>query len=123
MLCNTGYNPPIGLCHPRWSHGGAKPLYAALGIGLHPVSLGESCSRQDNICQLRRLGHEDVNHDEVIKALQGLLTVVLVRVRDDGVLSVNKHCMDSIRTIFTGIVEGGDFGDSLLGINPGAIGF
>ncbi len=91
----------------------AADLDLAVGVGDSAVLLGPGGRRQDHVGVFRRLGQEDVLHDEMLQLRQRLAGVLHVRVRHRGVLAHDVHApnrvgMDRVHDL--------DDGEAALGI-------
>jgi hypothetical protein len=101
-------------------HRFAEALDPAFGVGLHAVGLAPGGGGENDVGHLRGLGHEDVDDDEVVERLEGFLAVVLIRVGDDGVFTIDEHGVDAI-FFEAAEVERGDLGHGIAKVEVGLL--
>ena len=73
-------DPQVLPCVARRVERLTAELHQAVGVRERAGLLGERTRRQDHVGEIRRLGQEDVLHDEEIQLGQGLPHLVDVRV-------------------------------------------
>ena len=117
---NLRDDPPVWLGLAVTWDGFSEALDAALGVGLDVVGLAPSRGGEDDVGHLRGLGEEEVDDDEVVERLEGLLTVVFIRISDDGVFAIDKHGVDAI-FFRSAEVEGGDLGHRVSEVHLGLL--
>ena len=87
-------DPPVRAGLARRRQRRAPHLHLAVGVGDGAVLLGPAGRRQDDVRELRGLGHEQVLHDQVFEPGERRAGVVQVRVRHRGILAQDVHAAD-----------------------------
>ena len=73
-------DPPVGLRLPVRCDRRPQALHPALGVGAGSIGLSEARRREYDVGQLAGLCEEEIDHHQVVEALERVLAVIAVRV-------------------------------------------